>query len=126
MELPSAFWQGVAQFNRGDFYACHDTIEALWHSAGGPEQEFYQGILQVAVGCYHLQNGNWRGATVLLGAGASRLESYEPSYGGVDVVLLRDRALDLLMELHRAGADGVQEMEVLLPRIAQLPGESGG
>lgn len=121
MELPSEFWQGVAQFNRGDFYACHDTIEALWHEAGEPEKDFYQGVLQVAVGCYHLQNDNWRGAAVLLGAGASRLEPYEPSYASINVVSLRDRALDLLMALHRAGAADLLEIDVVLPKIERLP-----
>ena len=38
----------------------------------------YQGILQVGVGFYHLQNGNWRGATGLLRNGAVRLKEFEP------------------------------------------------
>ena len=37
----------------------------------------YQGILQVGVGFYHLQNGNWRGATGLLRNGAVRLREFE-------------------------------------------------
>ncbi len=126
MDLPSEFWQGVAQFNRGEFYACHDTIEALWHEAGEPEKDFYQGVLQVAVGCYHLTNDNWRGAAVLLGASASRLEPYEPEFAGVDVERLRDRALDLLMALHRAGAAGLSEIEVVLPKIERPSGEEPG
>ncbi|MEO0947508.1 MAG: DUF309 domain-containing protein [Cyanobacteria bacterium J06641_5] len=128
MTVPPEFWQGVAQFNRGEFYTCHDTLEALWHEAVGPHKDFYQGILQVAVGCYHLGNDNWRGAAVLLGAGASRLESYEPSYEGVDVVGLRDRALDLLAALHQAGMEtgepaALTNLEALLPRIERLPAE---
>lgn len=128
MALPPEFWQGVAQFNRGEFYTCHDTLEALWHEAAGPQKDFYQGILQVAVGCYHLGNDNWRGAAVLLGAGASRLESYEPSYEYVDVVGLRDRALELLAALHRAAADTDQpgdlpNLGAILPQIERLPAE---
>lgn len=128
MTLPPEFWQGIAQFNRGDFYTCHDTLEALWHEAAGPQKDFYQGILQVAVGCYHLGNGNRRGAAVLLGAGASRLESYEPSYERVDVAGLRDRALDLLATLHRvemaAGEPAeLSDLEAILPQIERLPAE---
>ncbi|MGK7902131.1 MAG: DUF309 domain-containing protein, partial [Hormoscilla sp.] len=33
MSLPSAFWQGIEQFNQQEFYACHDTLEALWIEA---------------------------------------------------------------------------------------------
>ena len=128
MTLPPEFWQGVAQFNRGEFYRCHDTLEALWHEAAGPEKDFYQGILQVAVGCYHLGNDNWRGAAVLLGAGASRLEPYEPDYERIDVGRLRDRALDLLAALHRAGMGtgeslGSPALEMTLPQIEWLPAE---
>ena len=36
----------------------------------------YQGILQVGVGFYHQQNGNWRGATGLLRNGTARLKEF--------------------------------------------------
>jgi len=57
----SAFGQGIDEFNRQQFYACHDTLEALWMESAEPEKTFYQGILQIAVACYHLENNNWRG-----------------------------------------------------------------
>jgi hypothetical protein len=69
--LPPEFWQGVEQFNQRQFYACHDTLEAIWIEAGEPDKKFYQGVLQVAVGLYHLGNDNWRGAVILLGEGVT-------------------------------------------------------
>jgi predicted metal-dependent hydrolase len=72
------FLQGVEQFNKREFYACHDTLEAIWIEAAESDKRFYQGILQVAVGCYHLTNHNWRGAVILLGEGVRRLNDYEP------------------------------------------------
>ena len=56
--MPDEFWQGVEQFNAGQYYACHDTLEALWIEAAEPEKTFYQGILQIAVALYHLSNHN--------------------------------------------------------------------
>jgi predicted metal-dependent hydrolase len=35
--LPNEFFQGVEQFNQQEFYACHDTLEALWMEASEPE-----------------------------------------------------------------------------------------
>ena len=64
-EMPSEFWEGIEQFNHQEFYACHDTLEALWMEADEPEKKFYQGILQIAVALYHLGNLNWRGAVIL-------------------------------------------------------------
>jgi hypothetical protein len=106
-EIPSEFWQGIEEFNQGEFYACHDTLEALWMEASEPEKRFYQGVLQIAVGCYHLGNLNWRGAVILLGEGMRRLEAYEPAYSGIDVTELREQSAELLTALQQAGAENV-------------------
>lgn len=106
-EIPSEFWQGIEEFNQQEFYACHDTLEALWMEASEPEKRFYQGVLQIAVGCYHLGNLNWRGAVILLGEGMRRLEAYEPVYSGIDVTELREQSAELLTALQQAGAENV-------------------
>lgn len=108
-EIPSEFWQGIEEFNQREFYACHDTLEALWMEASEPEKRFYQGVLQIAVGCYHLGNLNWRGAVILLGEGIRRLEAYEPAYSGIDVTELREQSAELLMVLQQAGAENVAD-----------------
>ncbi|MFN6187362.1 MAG: DUF309 domain-containing protein, partial [Microcystis sp.] len=92
----SAFGQGIDEFNRQQFYACHDTLEALWMESAEPEKTFYQGILQIAVACYHLENNNWRGAVILLGEGVRRLQHYQPDYEGINVTHLVGESLDLL------------------------------
>lgn len=97
----TAFWQGVQQFNQQEFYACHDTLEALWMEAAEPLRRFYQGILQIAVACYHLSNHNWRGATILLGEGIGRLKDYQPSYEGIDVDRLVEQSAILLATLQQ-------------------------
>lgn len=83
--LPPEFWHGVEQFNQEDFYGCHDTLEEIWLEASEPERSLYQGILQVAVGIYHLGNQNRRGAILLLGEGMKRLSAYSPEYAGLDI-----------------------------------------
>ena len=99
MTMPDTFWQGVKQFNQGQFYACHDTLEALWTEAIEPDRSFYQGLLQIAVALYHLQNQNHRGATILLGEGSNRLQRYYPDYSGINVETLLDQSLALLSTL---------------------------
>lgn len=98
--MPPEFWQGVEQFNQQEFYACHDTLEALWMEAVEPEKTFYQGVLQIAVGFYHLGNQNQRGAIILLGEGMNRLRRYLPSFGEIDVAQLleRSRAVQALLQ----------------------------
>ncbi|MBH8577717.1 DUF309 domain-containing protein [Nostocaceae cyanobacterium CENA369] len=111
--MPQEFWQGVEQFNSGQFYACHDTLEALWIEASEPEKSFYQGILQIAVALYHLGNHNWRGAVILLGEGSNRLRRYPSSYGGIDVDELLSESATLLKTLQQIGADKISTVSNL-------------
>lgn len=108
-EMPSehSFKQGIEQFNQGDYYACHDTLEAIWMEASASEKPFYQGILQIAVALYHLGNHNWQGATTLLGEGIRRLEPYEPDHFGVDVSSVIDCADAWLTALQTLGPEQV-------------------
>ncbi|MGL5195417.1 MAG: DUF309 domain-containing protein [Chroococcales cyanobacterium] len=107
--IPEEFWQAVDQFNAQDFYACHDTLEALWMDAGEPEKKFYQGVLQIAVSLYHLGNLNWRGAAILLGEGMSRLGYYSPEYYNINVEKLITESQEILLSLQESGPDKVAE-----------------
>lgn len=111
-EVPKEFWHGVEQFNQGQFYACHDTLEALWIEATEPDKAFYQGILQIAVGIYHLSNSNWRGAVILLGEGINRLQRYSPTYAEIDVDELIDQSLAILTALQQTGPEKVSNWQV--------------
>lgn len=118
---PAEFWVGIEQFNQGDYYACHDTLEAIWMNANTYNRAFYQGILQIAVGLYHLTNLNWKGAAILLGEGSHRLDSYGDAYGGIRVVDLMDQATDWLMALQETGPDQVQRLASTLLSHASAP-----
>ncbi|MDZ7955597.1 DUF309 domain-containing protein [Nostoc sp. DedQUE09] len=119
--IPQEFWQGVEQFNSGQFYACHDTLEALWIEASEPEKSFYQGILQIAVALYHLENRNWRGAVILLGEGSNRLRRYPSSYGGVDVDELLSESAVLLTNLQQIGPDKIAPGDLGENQVLSLP-----
>ncbi len=112
---PDEFWQGVEQFNQQEYYACHDTLEALWIDAVEPQKRFYQGVLQIAVACHHLLNLNWRGAVILLGEGIGRLRDFQPDYEGIDVTSLVMQSAQLLQALQQTGqeqvADFVNQLE---------------
>ncbi len=80
----------MAEFNAGYFFECHDTLEDLWMGIRGPSRDFFQGLIQVAVGFYHLGNGNRGGALTLLRRGLRRLEKYGDRYCGLELRELRD------------------------------------
>jgi uncharacterized protein len=111
---PPQWLQGITEFNRQDYYTCHDTLEALWNDSIDPDKKFYQGVLQIAVACHHLHNHNWKGAVILLGEGMGRLRYYQPIYGGIDVSQFIQDSHSLLIKLQTSGAEGIVEF------VAQL------
>jgi uncharacterized protein len=106
---PPEFWQGIEEFNQQKFYNCHDTLEALWMEAREPQKKFYQGILQIAVSCYHLSNRNWRGAVILLGEGTRKLTEYQPDYEEIDVSQLVEQSSQLLKTLQQVEPEKIDE-----------------
>ena len=121
-----ALKKGVDEFNQQAFYACHDTLEAIWMEAEFAERAFYQGVLQVAVGFYHLGNLNWRGSAILLGEGINRLRQFEPIYKGIVVDDLVDQSADWLALVQAAGPEGLEAMMANLPQsLPQIQWETG-
>lgn len=134
--IPAEFWHGVDQFNQRQFYACHDTLETLWIEANEPERTFYQGILQVAVGLYHLSNRNWRGAVILMGEGLHRLRDYPEDFAGLNVDHFLDESAFLLRGIQTAGeiqvesvaqwlfdsvqTDAIDRSHLVLPTLVQI------
>ena len=104
--------KGMAQFNTGFFFECHDTLEDVWMGIRGPSRDFFQGLIQVAVGFYHLGNGNRGGALTLLRRGLRRLEKYGPHYCSLDVGRLREE-VGAWRERIEAGAGFPEALEAL-------------
>ena len=110
-ELPDLVLQGIEEFNRGEFYECHEFLEEAWMQESGRVRYLYQGILQVGVGFYHLENGNWRGATGLLRNGTVRLKEFEPVTLSVDVARLVRESERCLHELESLGRERIGEFD---------------
>jgi len=116
--LPDLALRGIEEFNRGEFYECHEYLEEAWMQEPRRVRFLYQGILQVGVGFYHLQNGNWRGATGLLRNGTQRLREFEPETSGIDVAWLVRESERCLSELEALGRGRVREFdESKIPRV---------
>jgi len=121
--LPPALCQGVEEFNRADFFAAHDTLEDLWRDTSGPLRLFYQGLIQLAVGFYHLSNDNRRGALNLLEKGLTKLEAYQPVCQDIDVDSLCHEARVWLDRVRQAGTEELSLDTVPLPRIRWIASE---
>ncbi len=119
--MPPEFWQGIEQFNTEQFYACHDTLEALWIEATEPEKTFYQGILQIAVALYHLGNRNFRGAMILLGEGSNRLRRYPSIFASVNVDELLEQSATLLSFLQQSSPEVLTQLTLGVDEALPIP-----
>ncbi len=68
---PPQLLKGVEQFNRGEYFEQHETLELLWRAETRPVRQLYQGILQIGVAFYHLQRCNYHGVVYMLTRGSA-------------------------------------------------------
>jgi predicted metal-dependent hydrolase len=106
-EERAQFEKGVAEFNAGLFFECHDTLEDLWSGVRGPSRDFFQGLIQVAVAFHHLTRGNLAGAESLLQRALGRLAKYPERYYGFDLAALRSELGAWLERVRTRALDGL-------------------
>jgi predicted metal-dependent hydrolase len=116
--LEEALDRGIAHFNAGRFFPAHEAWEEAWHRAEPAERDFWQGLVQVAVGLTHRERGNAHGCATLLRRGARRLAAYGETHRGVPVARLRSFALAAADAVERDGLAAPVEV----PRIERSAG----
>lgn len=118
---PAALLHGIDEFNRGEFFEQHETLESIWITEPDAVRYLYQGILQVGVGFYHWKRGNWRGAVAKLRQGLGKLEPYRPACMSIDVERLVAESARLLEQLEDLGPDRLPTFPpASLPRVHRV------
>lgn len=119
---PEEFILAVDQFNSGEWFICHETLEELWVGESGSARDLYQGILQVAVALHHWQGENYAGAIFLLGQAVKLLRHVEPVCLRVDVTEIIAKCNRLRNEMELLGPDRMGTLDrSLIPLIRLLP-----
>lgn len=114
-DSPSAqLLQGIREFNRHEWFECHETIEDLWVGSEGEERDLYQGIIQVAVALHHWRNGNFGGAVSLLSGGAGYLRRVSGRCQWVDVATLVADADRMRAALEECGTERMASVDPAL------------
>jgi predicted metal-dependent hydrolase len=118
---PDALLEGIAQFNRGEFFEQHETLELLWRAERREVRRLYQGILQIGVAFHHLRRGNHHGTVYMLTRGPAYLRPFAPRCQAVDVARLIGDAETALREVQRLGPGRLHEFDWrLTPRVSVL------
>jgi predicted metal-dependent hydrolase len=119
---PAALLAGIAQFNRGEYFEQHETLELLWRAERRDVRRLYQGILQVGVAFHHLRRGNLHGTVYMLTRGPGYLRPFTPRCQSVDVERLLADAERALREVERLGRDRLPQFDWrLAPKVRLVP-----
>lgn len=104
---PAGVLKGIELFNQRRFYEQHEEIEHEWHAERGPIRRLYQGLLQIGIGYHHALNGNYRGATALLGDGIAKTSAFTPRALGIETGTLIARSQACLDQIEALGPDRI-------------------
>ncbi len=116
--------KGIEQFNAGEYWECHETLEKLWRAEPRPVRDLYQGILQIGVAFYHLRGGNYDGAIKMFRRGLPRLRGLPEVCQGVRVDELARAARAIHDRLVVLGREGAAAIDLgALPKITTIPSD---
>ena len=66
--------EGLAAYDRGDFFLAHELLEPAWMGASEPaERDLYQGLIKLAAAFVHRERGNPAGVRKNLVGARERL-----------------------------------------------------
>ncbi|MBI3320178.1 MAG: DUF309 domain-containing protein [Candidatus Omnitrophica bacterium] len=116
---PPLLLEGIAQFNRGEYFEQHETLEILWRAEARPVRRLYQGILQIGVAFHHLRRRNYHGVVYMLTRGQMYLRPFAPRCQAVDVEALLEAAALTLSRVEELGPTRLHEFDWgLAPRVS--------
>lgn len=109
--LPQLVVQGLELFNQGEYYKCHDSLEAAWMEDKTPGRNLYRGVLQVGIAYFQIQRGNYRGAVKMLLRVRQWLDPLPEICRGIHVADLRQNALAVQQALTELGPDHIDQFD---------------
>jgi predicted metal-dependent hydrolase len=115
------FYTGLEQFNRGQYFEQHESLEEIWILETRPIRYLYQGILRIGVGFYKLRLGNYRGTVNHINGGISYLQPFGDECLGVDIARLIREAAQVRDRVIELGPDRLDEFDLsTLPKVSYV------
>lgn len=110
-ELSSLAREGLAEFNRRDYFEQHEYLEEAWMAEERPIRDLYQGILQVGVAFLQIERNNWRGALKMFRRGLPKLRALPPVCQGIALAPFREAAEQIHAEVTALGPERLGEFD---------------
>ena len=105
--LPEEVIEGLRLFNAGKYFEAHEHLETAWRNEPGLIRELYRGILQAGIAYYHIERGNFDGATKLFASCLNWLNPYPDQCRGIQVGKLKQDVRIVQLSLQRLGREHI-------------------
>ena len=116
---PEGVRRGIEEFNAGQYFEQHETLELVWRAELRPIRDLYRGVLQIGVGCLQVERGNAIGAVKMINRAEKWLQPFRPACQGIDVDRLLEDAARLRAAI--AHADQIDRVDRrLFPKVHLL------
>ena len=118
-ELRERFLEGIKEFNSGNFYECHDILEDVWFDVTGSDRAFYQGLIHLAVGFYHItEKKNPAGALLQLNKAIIKLIPYKPIHEGINLTKILPKTETCINNILNLKNGKIKKFETnLIPKL---------
>lgn len=115
--LPHLAKRGLDEFNRGEYFKAHDSLELAWMADQTAGRDLYRAILQVAVAYYQIERRNYNGAAKMFLRMRKWLAPLPDTCRGVNIHKLRMDVEAVHAELSGLGPEGIEgfDLELLKP-----------
>ena len=119
--------RGLQEFNRGEYFEAHESLETAWMADEGVGRDLYRAVLQVAVAYYQIERANYNGAAKMFLRMRQWIEPLPDTCRGIDVAQLRADAHKVHQAMLELGPERLYEFDLSLLRPVRytLSGEAG-
>lgn len=106
--------KGLEEFNRGEYFQAHESLEEAWNEDTSPGRELYRAILQIAVAYLQIGRGNYRGAVKMFLRVRQWIDPLPDWCRGVNVARLRADSIRVYQMLLELGSERLPEFDYSL------------
>ena len=99
--------KGLEEFNRGEYFEAHESLESAWNQDQSAGRDAYRAILQVAVAYLQIERGNFSGAVKMFFRMRQWFDPLPDICRGVDIARLKGDAEQVRLALMALGPEKI-------------------
>jgi predicted metal-dependent hydrolase len=112
--------KGIEEFNKGEYFECHEFLEDAWNEDEGPARDMYKAVLQVAVAYLQIERQNYAGAVKMFMRARQWLDPLPDVCRGIDIGRLKQDAQQVHQTLLELGPQQIQTIDRNIFRPVRL------